>query len=128
LQYETLDTPDLRNKIAKQLEFGLSLFIDHVLHYKRNEIMKKETLRTEDKNIDRKSLEGILLMFHNEFHAGECDSEQFANPQITNEKFTAGIPNKLFNAGFEGLLQWQEICKYFLPADFKNGRHLFTDV
>jgi hypothetical protein len=44
LQYETLDTPDLRNQIVKQLEFGFPFLFDHVMHYKRKEIMKKGNL------------------------------------------------------------------------------------
>jgi hypothetical protein len=128
LQYETLDTPDLRNQIVKQLEFGFPFLFDHVMHYKRKDIKKNETLLTEDVNIDRKSLKGILLLFQNEFAAGERDSEHFANPQITNVKFTIGTPNKLFNTGYKGLHQWQEICRYFIPEDFKNGHHSFMDV
>jgi hypothetical protein len=83
LQYETLDTPDLQNQIVKQLEFGFPFLFDHVMHYKRKDIKKNETLLTEDVNIDRKSLKGILLLLQNEFAAGERDSEHFANPQIT---------------------------------------------
>jgi hypothetical protein len=92
LQYETLVAPDLRNQIVNQLEFVFSFLFDHVMHYKRKEIMKKETLITEDVNIDGKSIRGILLLFQNEFSAGERDSEQFANPQIRNVKFIVGTP------------------------------------
>ena len=38
LQYETLDSPDLKNQIVKQLEFGFPFLFDHVQHYRKKEI------------------------------------------------------------------------------------------
>ena len=62
LQYETLDSPDLKNQIVKQLEFGFPFLFDHVQHYRKKEISKNDTLLTEDVNVHRKSLKGILLV------------------------------------------------------------------
>lgn len=83
---------------------------------------------TEDVNVHTKSLKGILLLFQNEFKEGERDSEQFPNPQITNVKFTIGTPNKLYNTGYKMPHQWGEICRYFIPEDFKNGHDSFMNI
>lgn len=138
LQYETLDCSSLKDQIVKGLEFGLPFLFDHVHHYEKKEIMKKDILVNDKINIDRKSLKGILLLFQNEFNAGERDSEQFPDPKITDIKLTIGTSNKLYNAGYKRVHQWEEICRHFMPespnarklrsTSLKNGCHSHMDI
>ena len=128
LQYETLNNIDLRNSIARQIDVGFPFLFDHIHHYKRKDVTKKETLLTEDINVDRRSLKGILLLFQNEFNAGERDSEQFPNPNITNVTLTIGTPNKLYNTGYKMTHQWEEIFRHFVSEESKKGHHSHMTV
>lgn len=129
LQYETLRSPELSKSILNQLEYGFSFLFDDVQYYKKEAIAKNKTQGiTLDVKVDRKSLKGILLLFQNEFTAGERDSEEFPNPKITNIKLQIGVPNKLYNTGYKYMHQWDEICRHYSSEEFKNGHHSYIDL
>jgi len=89
-------------------------------------IKKKETHFTV--NVERKSLKGILLLFQNEFDAGERDSEEFPNPNITFINFTIGTPGGVYSRGYKMLHQWDEICRHYVNEEFKNGHHSYVNI
>ena len=99
IRYETLNNPSLYNEIERLFDNGTEFFFDHVQHYKRQEILKKDTLINEQINVDRRSLKGILLIFQNNFTQGQRDSECFVNPDIHNIRITIGTPNRLYDSG-----------------------------
>jgi len=130
LQYETIRDDALRQEIERSLDIGTIFLFDHVHHYKREEITKKDTfLNVDIRGVDRKSLKGVLLLFQDSFTAGQRDSEHFIDPQITNIKFTIDdIPNKVFNTGYRNQQQWEEIVKYFVPEELKKSQDAEIDI
>ena len=67
-------------------------------------------------NPQRRSLEGILLLFINPYTAGARDSESYFNPDITKVKVTInGVPNRVYNQGISGKDMWHELTRHFNP-------------
>ena len=67
-------------------------------------------------NPQRRSLQGILLLFIDPFVAGARDSEHYFNPDITKVKVTVnGVPNRVYNEGISGTDMWKELTRYFNP-------------
>ena len=99
LEFEMIKDSTLYKEIAQDLITGTQFLYDHVHHYRREEVGKDQTfLNVEIEGLDRKSLKGILLLFEDEFEPGQRDSEKFANPYITDIKYTIdGLPNKLYS-------------------------------
>ena len=99
LEFETIKDLTLYNEIERDLITGTQFLYDHVHHYRREEVGKDQTfLNVEIKALDQKSLKGILLLFEDEFEPGQRDSEKFANPYITDTKYTIdSLPNKLYS-------------------------------
>jgi len=128
LQFETLNNKELQNRILNELHYGFSFLFHHVQHLSWQKIKKKETHFTVDVNVERKSLKGILLLFQNEFDAGERDSEEFPNPKITCINFTIGTPGTVYSKGFKMLYQWDEICRHYVNEEFKNGHHSYINI
>jgi hypothetical protein len=130
LQYETIRDDALRQEIERGLDIGTIFLYDHIHHYKREEITKKDTfLNVDIRGVDRRSLKGVLLLFQEEFTAGQRDSEKFVDPNITNVKFTIDdIPNKVYNTGYRNLHQWEEIVKHFVPEELKKSQAIDIDM
>ena len=121
LEFETVRDPVLYRDIDRELIGGTQFLYDHIHHYKREEIKKDVAfVNVEIQGLDRKSLKGILMLFEDEFTAGERDSEMFMNPTIKNIKYTIdGLPNKHYSSGYKEWDQWKEISKHFMPEEFK---------
>ena len=130
LEFETIKDSTLYKEIERDLITGTQFLYDHVHHYRREEIGKDQTfLNVEIKGLDRKSLKGILLLFEDEFEPGQRDSEKFANPFITDIRYTIdGLPNKLYSNGLREADQWPEICKHFILEEFKQSRDINMDL
>ena len=130
LQYETIRDDVIKQEIERVLDAGTAFLFDHVHHYKREEVSKKDTfLNVKVNGVDRRSLKGVLLVFQDNFTAGQRDSEHFPDPGMRNMKFTIdGIPNKVYNTGFKYLHQWDEICKYFVPEELKTTQNTHMDM
>ena len=130
LEFETIKDSTLYKEIKQDLITGTQFLYDHVHHYRREEVGKDQTfLNVEIKGLDRKSLKGILLLFEDEFESGQRDSEKFANPYITEIKYTIdGLPNKLYSSGLKEADQWPEICKHFILEEFKQSRDINMDL
>jgi len=79
-------------------------------------------------NVERKSLKVIILLFQNEFNAGERDSKEFPNPKITCIKFTIGTPGRVYSRGYKMLHQWDKICRHYVNEEFKNGHHSYINI
>ena len=130
LEYETIKDLTLYKEIERDLITDTKFLYDHVHYYRREEVKKDETfLNVEIKALDRKSLKGILILFEDEFERGQRDSEKFANPFITNIKYTIdGQTNKLYSDGLKEADQWPEICKHFILEEFKQSRDINMDL
>ena len=130
LQYETIRDDALKQEIERLLDVGTTFLFDHIHHYKREEIPKKNTaLNVEIGGVDRRSLKGVLLIFQDSFTAGQRDSEHFPDPHIRNIKFTIDdIPNKVYNTGYQYIHQWEEIFKHFVPEDLKRTQSIHMDM
>lgn len=129
IQYETLSNSDLYRENLRTLDSGFPFLFDHVHHYEKKGIGKKETLVNVGVAADRKSLKGILLIFQEDLKKGERDSEYFPNPEI--EEIDVEIdnsPKALFNEGYKALHMWEEIYKHFVPEDFKKGYNTFMNM
>ena len=123
LEFEAVRDVILYKEIERELIGGTQFLFDHVHHYKKEEINKEATfLNIEIQGLDRKSLKGILLLFEDDFQAGQRDAEYFMNPGITNVKYTIdGLPNKRYSNGFREWNHWDEICKHFMRENLKSS-------
>jgi hypothetical protein len=128
LHWGTLQNAELKREIINQMTFGYAFLYDHVHHYKKKTVSKKDQLLNVKVNVDRKSLKGILLLFQDEFEDGERDSEEFPNPNIKEIKITIGQPNKVYSTGYEEVHQWDEIFKHFASEDCKIGDRVYLTV
>jgi len=130
LEYDTIFENELTQKIDKALDSGVSYLFDHAHHYKCEPVNNSDTLvNVEVSGFHRKSLKGILLLFQDDFKAGERDSEKFANPKISSIKLTIdSVPNKLYSGGYKEENQWHEICKYFASEDYKISNEMWINV
>ena len=128
IRYETLNNPSLYNEIERLFDNGTEFFFDHVQHYKRQEILKKDNLINEQINVDRRSLKGILLIFQNNFTQGQRDSECFVNPDIHNIRITIGTPNRLYDSGYKKKNHWPEIIRHFISEKCKTGMNSYMNI
>ena len=130
LQYETIRDDALKQEVERLLDSGSTFLFDHVHHYKREDVAKKDTfLNVDIRGVDRKSLKGVLLLFQDSFTAGQRDSEHFPDPHIQNIKFTIDdIPNKVYNTGYRYLHQWEEIARYFIAEELKKTESIYMDM
>ena len=63
-------------------------------------------------NPQRRSLNGILLLFIIPYTVGARDSENYFNPDITNVEVTInGIPNRVYNNDIKGHDMWREASR-----------------
>ena len=130
LEYETIDNADLVQEVDKSLAFGASYLFDHVQHFKREIVHKKDDrIFAEIDGIDRRSMKGILLIFEDDFDAGKRNSDRFVNPRIENINLTIdSIPNKLYSCGFKEENQWNEICRHFMEEGYKESENTYIDM
>jgi hypothetical protein len=130
LEFETVKDTTLYREIERDFIAGTQFLYDHILHYKREEINKEATfVNVEIQGLDRKSLKGILLLFENDFTAGDRDSEVFINPAIKNVKYTIdGLPNKHYSSGYRESDQWREISKHFMTEQTKISESCSMDL
>lgn len=130
LQYETIRDDALKHEIEGLLHAGTVFLYDHVHHYGVEDIAKKATsVNIDIDGVDRRSLKGALLLFQSEFTAGQRDSEHFPDPHIKSVKFTIdGLPTKVYNPSFQYLQQWNEICKHFVPEEYKRSQDIHMNM
>ena len=65
-------------------------------------------------NPQRRSLEGVLLLFIVPYTAGARDSENYLNPDITKVDITInGSPNRLYNESIKGIDMWNKVSQFF---------------
>src|SRR5271155_3919012 len=130
LEFETIKDKTLYEEIERDLIRGTQFLYDHIHYYMCEDVPKdKKTFNVDITDLDRKSLKGILILFEDEFEPGQRDSEKFANPFITNIKYTIdGLPNKLYSDGLKEADQWPEICKHFILEEFKQSRDINMDL
>jgi hypothetical protein len=131
LEFETIRDTILYKEIERDLTHGASFLFDHVHHYRREEIKKSDAfINLEITGVDRRSLKGILLLFEDQFVAGERDSEMFMNPTIKTAKYTIdGLPNKHYSdEGYREWFQWREISKHFIHEEYKSSQDIYMDL
>ena len=130
LEYDSIRDDILSKEIDRALDVGVPYLFDHVQHYQCQEVKKSDTLvNIEVNGLDRKSMKGILVLFQDEFTAGERDSEKFPNPKIRTIKFSIdSLPNKLYSCGYKTENQWSEISKHFVREEYKRSHDMNIDV
>ena len=95
---------NLLREITRGLTGGISYFFDHVHHYKKYELKKKDDLINVDiSGISRRSLKGyILLIFEDDFEHGQRNADRFVNPRVKKIELTIdGNSNALYNNGYK---------------------------
>ena len=130
LEYDSIRDDILSKEIDRALDVGVPYLFDHVQHYQCQEVKKSDTLvNIEVNGLDRKSMKGILVLFQDEFTAGERDSEKFPNPKIKTIKFSIdSLPNKLYSCGYKTENQWSEISKHFVREEYKRSHDISIDI
>lgn len=130
LEFETIRDEILYKEIERDLITETAFLFDHVHRCKKEEVLKSATaLNVEIQGLDRKSLKGILILFEDEFVAGERDSEIFKNPSITNVKYTIdGLPNKRYSNGLKEWNQFDEISKHFMSENSKPSHNCAINI
>ena len=81
-------------------------------------------------NSQRRSLNGILMLFVEPYAAGARYSEKCVNLDIKVSVIMKGSPNNVYNNGFEGHDMWKEISRFFsLEKGTSNMDHtkFYTD-
>ena len=113
LEYETIRSKRLASTYTNGKEFAYDLVMrERVVPVLRGGDTKLN-LRV---NPQRRSLNGILLLFINPFVAGARDPENYFNPDITKVNVTVnGVPNRDYNEGISGADVWNELTRFFKP-------------
>ena len=130
LEFETVKDENLLREITRGLTGGVSYLFDHVHHYKKYELKKKDDLINVDiSGISRRSLKGILLIFEDDFEHGQRNADRFVNPRIKKIELTIdGNSNALYNKGYKEENQWSEICRHFMPEDSKQSDNTYINL
>ena len=125
VEFETVKNENLLREITRGLAVGVSYLFNHVHHYKKYELNKKENLI----NIDTRLLKGILLIFEDDFEHGRRNADRFVNPRIKKIELTIdGNSNALYNKGYKKENHWSEICRHFMPEDSKQSKNTYIDM
>ena len=88
---------------------------EHVTHYKIISFPKgTKPIINESINVPRRSMKGLLLLFHEDYVAGTRDSEKTSNPDIKKVKVSInGVPNKIYSTGMKPRYMLQEVFTRF---------------
>ena len=94
LEFETVKGENLLREITRGLTGGISYLFDHVHHYQKYELKKKDDLIiiNVDISISRRSLKGrpILLIFEDDFEHGQRNADRFVNLRIKKIELMRG--------------------------------------
>ena len=120
LEYEMIRSVHLANEATSVYENGKELLYEHV---SRGNVMRIDT-STELINIkvdsQRRSMEGILLLFVAPYSAGARDSEKYGFPDLEKVFVTInGSPNMLYNNGIESEDAWRQASRFFMKEKHK---------
>ena len=124
LEYETIRSKSLADEATSTYtngkEFAYTLVMRDRVVQVNNGTDTRLNIRV---NPQRRSLQGILLLFIDPYVAGARDSENYPNPSITKVKVTVnGVPNRVYNEGLSGTNMWREISRYFKSKAGSHGR------
>ena len=107
-----------------QKDIWYTLSFEHVTQLTSVKWDKDTTIINETINIPRKSMRGILALFHEK---DETDPEKFANPNITNVKITIeGVSNMIYSQGLPSKRIFEEAQRLF-EYDMKDPKIKITD-
>ena len=131
LQYETICSKTLADEATSVYSSGKAFAYDYVL---REEVVtfakKTDSTLNIRVNSQRRSLNGILMLFVEPYAAGARYSEKCVNLDIKVSVIMKGSPNNVYNNGFEGHDMWKEISRFFsLEKGTSNMDHtkFYTD-
>ena len=101
LEYKAIRSKHLADKATSTYTYGKEFAYDHVVLSEVVELDRGTTsLLNLKMNPQRRSLEGVHLLFIVPYTAGTRDSEYYLNPDITKVDVTInGSPNRLYNEG-----------------------------
>ena len=120
LEYEMIRSKELADQATSVYESGKEFLYDHVC---RSSVVRVDT-STELMNINvdsqRRSMEGILLLFVKPNNAGARDSEEYVFPDLKKVSVTInGSPNMLYNNGIESEDAWRLVSRFFMKEKHK---------
>ena len=117
LEYETIRSKSLADETASTYASGKEFAYDLVMRERVVPVVRGSDTRLNIRvNPQRRSLNGILLLFINPYTVGTRDSESYFNPDITKVKVTVnGVPNRVYNEGISGSDMWNELTRHFNP-------------
>ena len=119
LEYETIDNPDLADRVSTPYSSGRSLSSEHVTSVKALEWSKDSTFINENVNLPRKPMKAIVMLFTNK---NRKDSEQYVYPNIESVKITIqGVPNSVLPQGNPKSRFCEEAKRLF---DFKDEKRM----
>lgn len=125
LEYETIDNPDIADRVTSLYRTGRSLSFEHVTLMKTTIWSASSTLINENINVPRKSMKAIVLLFTK---ASITDSEEYLYPNITSVKITVeGVPNMVYSQGLPQSRLYDEAKRLFSDKQ-ERDQYITVDV
>lgn len=115
LEYEVIESKQLAYEVESYYMNRKRFMFEHVTHYKTISFPKgTKPIINESINVPRRSMKGLLLLFHEDYVAGTRDSEKTFNPDIKDVKVPInGVPNKIYNKRMKPRYMFEEVFTRF---------------
>ena len=117
LKYEVIRSKSLADDAASTYSYGKEFAYDCIMREHVVDVNRGTDGRLNIRVYpQRRSLNGLLLLFIVPYTAGARDSEHYLNPDITKVSVTVnGSPNRVYNEGITGIDMWREASRFFEP-------------